>query len=109
MKILYVNEEKIRINGIINALMKLGVAYEVYPKVQKISFPDEKEIEEIVRYLVRHRITHIISVNLVDNLVLAAERANIAYLSIIWDAPYLPLFSEYGGITAGLPFSIKRI
>ncbi len=96
MKILYVNEEKIRINGIINALMKLGVAYEVYPKVQKISFPDEKEIEEIVRYLARHRITHIISVNLVDNLVLAAERANIAYLSIIWDAPYLPLFSEYG-------------
>lgn len=96
MKILYVNGEKIRINGIINALTRIGVAYEVYPKVQKISFPEEKEIEEIVEYLIKHRITHIISVNLVDNLVLAAERANITYLSIIWDAPYLPLFSEYG-------------
>lgn len=96
MKILYVHGESIRITGIVNALDKLGVDYEVYPKFLEITFPDEDEIEDIYQYLLRHKITLIITIDLVDNLVLAAKRAGIGYLSIIWDAPYLPLFSKYG-------------
>ena len=75
MKILYVHGENIWISGIVNALTKL---------------------DEIFRYLVEHEISHIVSINLVQDLALAAQKAGIQYLSVIWDAPFIPLFSEYG-------------
>lgn len=96
MKILYVHGENIWISGIVNALTKLGVNYEIYPKLKDMAFPDEREIDEIFRYLVEHEISHIVSINLVQDLALAAQKADIQYLSVIWDAPFIPLFSEYG-------------
>lgn len=96
MKILYVHGEGALINGVINALIKLGITYEVYPKLQNFLFADEKETEELFEYIKEHEITHAISINLVNNLALAAGKAGIIYLSLIWDAPYYNLLSEYG-------------
>ena len=96
MKILYAHGESILINGVINALIKLGITYEVYPKLQNFFQADEKEVEEVFHYIREHEITHVMSINLVDNLALATERAGIIYISLIWDAPYYNLLSDYG-------------
>lgn len=36
------------------------------------------------------------SIHLIDTLVVAARKADIAYISLIWDAPYHKVFTDYG-------------
>lgn len=95
MKILYVHGSS-KIDGIIHALCKLKVDYEIYGKRLLDIFTNEKEAEEIVSYSREHSITHIMSIHLIDTLAVAAQRAEIQYIALIWDAPYHKLFSKFG-------------
>lgn len=95
MKILYVHGRS-KIQGIINALYKLNVDCEVYPMRLMDTFANEREAEELSAYSREKHITHIMSIHLVDTLAVAAQRADINYIALIWDAPYHKLFTRYG-------------
>lgn len=77
-------------------LRKMGYKVEEYPKVQSNSVLSDEETDEIVAYVKRHRITHLMSIHLIYNLALAAYKADIKYVSVIWDAPYIKIFSPFG-------------
>lgn len=95
MKILYVHGGS-RIDGIINALCKLKVCFEIYNKRLVDVFLNEREMRELVSYSKAHDITHIMSIHLIDTLAIAAQEAGIDYISLIWDAPYNKLFTQFG-------------
>ena len=46
-------------------------------------------------YIDTRSITHIMSIDLQDNLALVTKTAGIKYVSVVWDAPYYPLYSPY--------------
>lgn len=77
-------------------LKRLGYKVEEYPKRQENSVPNEEEIGDLVQYVRRHRITHLMSTHLIYNLAVAAYKAGIKYVSVIWDAPYLKLYTPFG-------------
>lgn len=95
MKILYVHGSS-KTEGIINALQKLGVDYDVYPTRLFDAFVNEIEAAELVTYCRMNHITHIMSIHLIDTLAAAAQISGIIYIAIIWDAPYHKLFTVYG-------------
>lgn len=77
-------------------LRKLGYKVEEYPKVQDNSILNDEETEELVAYIKRHRITHLMSIHLIYNLAMAAYQAKIKYVSVIWDAPYIKIYTPFG-------------
>ena len=81
-------------------LRKMGYKVEEYPKVQENSILNDEETEAVVAYVKRHRITHLMSIHLIYNLALAAYKAEIKYVSVIWDAPYIKIFSPFGRLTS---------
>lgn len=95
MKILYVygTEES---KEIIYALRKMGYDAEEYPEVQATSILNGVQIDKLVDYIQLHDITHIMSIHLIYNLAVAAYKADIKYISIIWDAPYVKLYTPFG-------------
>lgn len=95
MKVLYVHGSS-KIDGIINALHKLQVCFEVYDKRLTDVFLNEKEMTEVASYSKRHGITHIMSIHLIDTLAIAAEKAGIDYIALIWDAPYNKILTRFG-------------
>ncbi len=95
MKILYVHGNS-KTEGIINALNKLKIDYEVYPRRVLDIFANEREADELVSYSKLNDITHIMSIHLIDTLVIAAQQSGIIYISLIWDAPYYKIFTIYG-------------
>ncbi len=78
----------------------MGYKVEEYPKVQENSILNDEETEAVVAYVKRHRITHLMSIHLIYNLALAAYKAEIKYVSVIWDAPYIKIFSPFGRLTS---------
>lgn len=95
MRLLYVHGSSV-IPGIIVALQRINVDVVVYPKRQTDIFLNEIEVEELVQYIKEYDITHMMSVHLIDNLAAAADRTDVKYISVIWDAPYFNLFTKYG-------------
>ena len=95
MKILYVHGSS-KTDGIINALSKLKIDFEVYEKRLLGAFANEQEAEKIILYSKEHGITHLMSIHLIDTLAKAAQSANLIYISLIWDAPYHKVFTPYG-------------
>lgn len=95
MKILYVHGSS-KTDGIIHALGKLKIDYEVYPKRLLDTFANETAAAEVASYCKQHDISHIMSIHLIDTLAAAAKQACVDYVSIIWDAPYHKLFTVYG-------------
>ncbi|MBD5490366.1 MAG: glycosyltransferase [Lachnospiraceae bacterium] len=77
-------------------LRKLGYKVEEYPKVQDNSILNDEDTEELVAYIRRHRITHLMSIHLIYNLAMAAYNAKIKYVSVIWDAPYIKIYTPFG-------------
>lgn len=95
MKILYVygmSEAK----DILYNLRKLGYKAEEYPRTQKNSVLNDEEIDKLTAYVRKHRITHLMSTHLIYNLAMAAYQTGIKYVSVIWDAPYLKLYTPFG-------------
>ncbi len=95
MKILYVYGMA-KTKDIPVTLRKMGYHVEEYARVQDNSILNDTEVEELVTYCRRHRITHLMSIHLIYNLALAADKAGIKYVSVIWDAPYVKIYSPFG-------------
>lgn len=95
MKILYVYGMS-KVTDIPVALKKMGYRVEEYTSVQDNSVLDEKEVEKLAAYIRKRRITHLMSIHLIYNLAVAAYQTGIKYVSVIWDAPYIKLYTPFG-------------
>lgn len=95
MKILYVHGNSVT-RAIAEALYRLGYDVEIYPKKEASPFLQDEVIEEIVNYINKKEITHIVSIHLIYNLAMAAYKSGIKYISLIWDAPYFKLYTPFG-------------
>lgn len=95
MKILYVYGMS-KANDIPLTLRKLGYEVEEYAKIQSNSILNNEETDELVAYIKSHQITHLMSIHLIYNLAMAALKADIKYVSVIWDAPYIKIYSPFG-------------
>lgn len=95
MKILYVFGMS-RSKDIVNNLNRLGYKVEEYPDVQHNSILSDEEIEKMTAYIKKHHITHLMSTHLIYNVAVAAYQTEIKYISIIWDAPYIKVYTPFG-------------
>ncbi len=95
MKILYVcGKEKSA--EVYLSLQDMGYEAEVYEEVQGNDDLNEKRASRMAEYVREHRITHIMSIGLIYNCAVAAGWGNVKYVCLIWDSPYLKLYSPYG-------------
>lgn len=95
MKILYVYGMA-KTKDIPIILRKLGYEVEEYAKIQSNSILNNEEADELVAYIKSNQITHLMSIHLIYNLAMAALKADIKYVSVIWDAPYIKIYSPFG-------------
>lgn len=95
IKILYVHGME-QSQDILYNLQKLGYQTEEYPYRQNPSLLNDEEMEKLTAYVKEHHITHFMSVHLIYNLALVAYHTGIKYVSIIWDAPYIKLYTPFG-------------
>lgn len=95
MKILYVYGMS-TLKDIVYNLRKLGYKVEEYPHRQENSVLNDEEIEKLAAYIRKHHITHLMSTHLIYNLAVAAYQTDIKYVSVIWDAPYLKIYTPFG-------------
>lgn len=95
MKILYVYGMA-KSKDIPIALRELGYEVEEYAKIQNNSILNNDETDELVAYIKSHQITHLMSIHLIYNLAMAALKADIKYVSVIWDAPYIKIYTPFG-------------
>lgn len=95
MKILYVYGMA-KTKDIPITLRKLGYEVEEYAKIQSNSILNNEETDELVAYIKSHKITHLMSIHLIYNLAMAALKADIKYVSVIWDAPYIKIYTPFG-------------
>ena len=94
-KILYVYGMA-KTKDIVHNMKKIGYEVEEYPHIQNNSILDDEEMEKLTAYVKEHHITHLMSIHLIYNLAMVAYRTGIKYVSIIWDAPYLKLYTPFG-------------
>lgn len=96
MKILFVYGMS-DINDIPVSLRRLGYEVEEYPEAQKdYYFLNDEKIDKIVDVIREHGITHLFTIHFLFNLVIAAEKTGIKYVSYIWDAPYVHVYTLFG-------------
>ena len=95
MKILYVYGMA-ETKDIVHALAGLGYEVAEYPEQQDTAVLDHDKVDRMVDYVRQHEITHLMSIHLIYNLAAAAYKAAIKYVSVIWDAPYMKIFSPFG-------------
>ena len=95
MKILYVYGMA-KSKDIPIALRELGYEVEEYAKIQNNSILNNEETDELVAYIKSNQITHLMSIHLIYNLAMAALKADIKYVSVIWDAPYIKIYTPFG-------------
>lgn len=95
MKILYVYG-KTRSRDIVLALQKLGYEADEYFGPQSDCRLVDDEICTLVSYIQENAITHLMSVHMLPNLVVAAEKTNIQYIVMLWDAPCLTMTTALG-------------
>ena len=95
MKILYVYGME-QTKDIIYNLHKLGYNAEEYSRRQNPSVLNDEEMERLTSYVKDHKITHLMSIHLIYNLAYVAYQTGIKYVSMIWDAPYIKLYTPFG-------------
>lgn len=95
MKILYIYSTDVS-KGIYTTLVKMGYIVEEYARKQANSQLIEEEIELLVEYAKIHGITHFMSTHLIYNVAVAACEIDIKYISVIWDAPYIKMYTPFG-------------
>lgn len=95
MKILYVYG-KTKQRDIVRTLVKLGYDVEEYYGSQSDSCVVQKEIDELVTYIRRNSISHLLSIHLLPNLSLASIQTETQYIAMLWDAPCLTMTTIYG-------------
>lgn len=95
MKILFVYSEEIS-KDIPVSLRRMGYEVEEYTERSDSLALDDKVIDEYVDVITEHYITHAFSIHLIYNLAMAAYKTGIKYISYIWDAPYLRVYTPFG-------------
>lgn len=95
MKLLYIYSTDINRDNYIT-LVHLGYTIEEYTRKLENSRLNDEEIELLVKYAKAHGITHLMSTHLIYNVAVAAYRADIKYIAIIWDAPYIKMYTPFG-------------
>ncbi len=95
MKILYVYGMA-ETKDIVYNLRKLGYVVEEYPRKQQNSLLNDMEMDGLMTYIKKNDITHLMSIHLIYNAALVAYRSHIKYISLIWDAPYIKLYTPFG-------------
>lgn len=81
----------------VSALQKSGYEVESYKNDKEGVYPvDPARIDRFTEYIQTHGITHLMSIGLIYDLTVAAQRTGIKYIVIVWDAPYLRMYSPYG-------------
>lgn len=79
-----------------HTLRRIGYEVEEYPDKQENSRLNDKQVDGIVDTIQQKNITHLCSIHLIYNLALAAYKAEIKYISYIWDAPYIKIHTPFG-------------
>lgn len=74
----------------------MGYRIEEYSRKQENSRLSEEEVEKLKEYIKVHEITHLMSTHLIYNVAIAAYQSDIKYVSIIWDAPYIKMYTIFG-------------
>ena len=95
MKILYV-DGRTKQRDIVRTLVKLGYEVEEYFGAQSDVWAVQEEIAQIVDYIRRNAITHLLSIHLLPNLSVAAYQTGIRYIAMLWDAPCLTMTTVFG-------------
>ncbi len=95
MKILYLYSTD-RITDICFTLHNLGYTVEEYDRKLENNRLNDEEIELLSQYVKAHGITHLMSTHLIYNAAMAAYQTGIKYISIIWDAPYIKMYTPFG-------------
>lgn len=95
MKILYVYGMA-ETKDIFYTLRKIGIDAQEYSRKQENSVLNDLEMDKLTKYIEKHHISHLMSIHLIYNLALVSYRLGIQYISIIWDAPYIKLYSPFG-------------
>lgn len=95
MKILYVYGMA-QTKDIVFNLREIGYTVEEYPVRQQNSLLDDTELDALMTYIKRNHITHLMSIHLIYNAALTAYRCGIKYIALIWDAPYIKLYTPFG-------------
>ncbi len=95
MRILYVYG-KATTKDIVRVLRKLKYQVEEYSEKQENSVLNDEMIERLVKYINLHKITHLMTISLLYNVAVAAYKTGIKYVSIIWDSPYLKMYTPFG-------------
>lgn len=76
-------------------LRRLHITAMRYERPQDFDVTSEEEINFLVEYINKNRITHLISIHYLVNVACAAYKTGIKYAAIIWDAPYLKVYSIF--------------
>ena len=97
VKILYVYYSD-DLDAIPVAFRRIGYEVEEYPGRPDCFILNDEVIDELVSTIKEHHITHLFSVHLNNNMVVAANKADVKYISYLWDAPYLRLYSPFGRV-----------
>lgn len=95
MKILYVYG-KASTRDVVKVMRKLKYTLEEYSEKQENSVLNDEMIERLKKYIVTHKITHLMTISLIYNVAMAAYETGIKYISIIWDSPYIKLYTPFG-------------
>lgn len=95
MKILYVYGMA-ESENILETLEKMGYDVLEYPRKLDNSIMVEEEINKVVDYIRKEKITHLMSIHLIFDVAVAAYWSGIKYVPVIWDAPYLKAYTVMG-------------
>lgn len=97
MKILYVYG-KAKTKEILIELRRLSYEVEEYEEAQINGVLKDEKAAAIGEYAQKHGITHIMSIGLIYNCAWASYQTGIKYVAVIWDSPYINLYTPFGRI-----------
>ncbi len=81
---------------IVYNLRNAGYMVSEYRLGRDNSILDEADINQLTAYIEENHITYLMSVHLIYNVAVAAYRSGIKYVSLIWDAPYIKIYTPFG-------------
>ncbi|MGN0277773.1 MAG: glycosyltransferase [Lachnospiraceae bacterium] len=93
MKILYISSHA-DTEGIIPNMQQLGYQVESYKCSVNNTVIQDTEVSQLIHYIEKKNITHLFSVGFNYNIAIAAQETDRKYVCMVWDAPYLLLYSE---------------
>lgn len=95
MKILYIYSTDGN-RDVFQTLLRMGYLVEEYGRKLDNSRLQDEEIELLIKYVKAREFTHLMPTHLIYNVSVVAKRVDVKYVSIIWDAPYIKMYTPFG-------------